>query len=886
MKKRFKIFASMLLFILLFNITITSFALENVELKQNTIVANKKNGELEQAISIDEEEKKIENEDIIEDKYPESMDAKNGISTFNIDSYEGTIIEGKGETALTYVQRDGKNYTYSRENVLTSIRLKRYCFETGEYINIFDSWNKYDVQSVFGYYVQGKVIYTAFYPDIDEDILQILGYDTQTEQISYDKTFEIPYEIFHGDFVVSQDEFVYITTYNYNETDVTISSYNAEAELIDSTTQTLLENYQSIDVTGVKNDNSVLFLSLKTYPNLSGTTWWDDYVIKMDEGNFIDNNSYRLREKGGIIWKFLDESQTHAYTQYGELYEIDYNANNEAGIEYNIKKSIDIKGESYASTPYLAASDDTYLYIGAQKGMLYILNWHNAQIEKSLCIGENKIITGVYKKSDEELLIEYYDSTTYSPYALSLSISDYNEVNQNILLTEHTSLTRSKLQIKNKYDELSIVNKTSDIYEVTPSTTVPYTAGSLKQQTKTDTINQINYFRWLTALNPVVQNDEYMDYSQKGAVVLAANNILDHNPTKPSGMDEIFYSEGYDATSAGIGTSANISAGTLMAYSIKGYIDDVYNISNNVGHRLSLLDKNAESVSFGYADGYGVVNIFTNNTITNDDIYHAWPSPGNFPVESIDSEAMWSIELPEGEIYADGSRYIVLKANGKEYTSGSEDSEIDLYIDTFYNTYFFNIPEEVKQYLTDGTNDIQEGKTVEIEVHGFADSYGNTYIIKYPINFFSLDNVLTDISLPETITLTQGTTKNLELIMTPENAKPEGTIQWSSDSPNIASISEDGTITAETIGEAIITARLDGLEVSTKIKVVEAQMGDVNKDSNIDMLDYVLILSHVRGTKLLTGDFLELADVNSDGIVDMLDYVLVLSHVRGTKLLY
>lgn len=62
-------------------------------------------------------------------------------------------------------------------------------------------------------------------------------------------------------------------------------------------------------------------------------------------------------------------------------------------------------------------------------------------------------------------------------------------------------------------------------------------------------------------------------------------------------------------------------------------------------------------------------------------------------------------------------------------------------------------------------------------------------------------------------------------------------------------------------------------------------LGDVNQDGNIDMLDYVLILSHVRGTKLLEGESLTIADVNEDGNVDMLDYVLVLSHVRGTKTL-
>ena len=885
--KKIKALALIILIVLLFNIAATSLAIVNEKTIDKEVqfvtTTNNQKQELETVISdnISEEEKRIENVSIENGTYPEDDSTKNRISTFSIDQYAGTKIEGKNETALTHVNRDGKNYTYSRISGANFIEIKRYCFETGEYITVFRNWGQFDVQTVSGYYVQDKVMYTAYYSDIDSNELHIIGYDTQTEQISYNQTFPVQYGTFQGVFAISQNKFAYIVTYKDNDTNVTISSYNSNGELIDSITNTFLLNYESIDITGIKNDDSVLFFALKTFSNFMGTSWWDDYVIKMNEGKFIDNNAYKMREAGGIVWRFLDESQTHAYTQYGEFYEIDYNANNEAGIDYNIKKAINIYGE-YASTRYLASSDDTYAYVGAQNGMLYIVNWHTFQIEKSLCIGESKIITGVYKQDNDQILIEYYDITTSSPYALTLSVSDYNDTEVDVPLTEHTSLTRSKLQIKNKYDELSIVNKTSDLYEVKPNITVPYAEGSLNQQAKTDTLNQINYFRWLTALNPVTINNEYMEYSQKGATILAANNILTHNPIKPEGMDDEFYSQGYSATSARIGTSANASQGTLLPYSIQGYVDDISNVDPNVGHRLSLLDKNAESVSFGYAYGYGVVNVFTNNTIANSDIYHAWPSPGNFPVESIDNNAMWSIELPEGEYFAAGSKYVVLRANGKEYTSGSAGSEISLYLDTFYNTYYFSLPAELIEYLTDGTYD----KTVEVEVHGIADSYGNTYVIQYPINFFSLDNVLTNISLPETITVTKGTTKKLELGLTPDTAKPEGTIEWSSSNPNSVSVGSNGTITAKAIGEATITAKVDSFTVSTVVKVVETQLGDVNKDSTIDMLDYVLILSHVRGTKLLSGDSLELADVNGDNYIDMLDYVLVLSHVRGTKLLY
>ena len=902
MMKKMKIVAMAVLFVLFFNIAVTSLAVDqsqsSEELQLGTNINNQEK-ELEAVTMSDNdvEEYRIENtvdeqeEILIQDEYPkqgensQTIDTKNRIATFSADPYEGNKLEGKSETNRIYVQRDGKTYTYTRVNGANFIRIKRFCFETNEYVNVFDNWNQFDVEMVNGYYIQDKIIYTAFYGTTDYDELEIIGFDTQSETVVYHKTFPIVQDIFHGDFVMSKNQFAYIVTHDYDGTEVTISSYNANGELIDSTTQPFLERYEMLDLAGVKNDNNVLFFALKTFPSFLGT-WWDDYVIKMENGKFVNDTAYKMREAGGIIWKFLDESQTHAYTQYGEVYEIDYNADNEAGIDYIIKKSISIDG-SYAKTNYLSSFDDTYIYLGAQKGMLYIVNWHTYEIEKSLCIGETKTITSICKPEGEnEFWIEYFDSTTNSPYTLKLSVSDYSEVKKDIPLTDHTSLTHTKLDIKNKYDELSIVNKTSDLYDVKPSTTSPYAEGSLKQQVKTDTLNQINYFRWLAGLNSVTINNNYMSYSQKGATVLAANNLLTHNPAQPEGMDDTFYSQGYDATSAGIGTSANISQGSLLAYSIQGYIDDTSNYEPNVGHRLSLLDKNAESVSFGYANSYGVVNVFTNNSVTNPDYFHAWPSPGNFPVESVDSYAMWSVEMPDEEYYISGSKYVVIKANGKEYSSGTESSPVKLYLDRFYNTYYFDLPQEVRNYLTDGTYNMKDGKTVEIEVHGIADNYGNTYVLTYPIKFFSLDNVLTGISLPKTMSITQNTTKKLELTMTPSTAVPDGTIEWSSSNPNIASINADGTITAKAIGETTITAKVDGFTATTTVKVVETQLGDVNKDTNIDMLDYVLILSHVRETKLLSGEALELADVNTDGIVDMLDYVLVLSHVRGTKPLY
>ena len=82
------------------------------------------------------------------------------------------------------------------------------------------------------------------------------------------------------------------------------------------------------------------------------------------------------------------------------------------------------------------------------------------------------------------------------------------------------------------------------------------------------------------------------------------------------------------------------------------------------------------------------------------------------------------------------------------------------------------------------------------------------------------------------------------------------------------------------------------LENKGKIFLVDNQKekttlrGDVNGDGKVTLLDYGLVLAHVKRTKLLAGDMLERADVNGDGKVTLLDYGLILAHVKRTKLLF
>lgn len=59
-------------------------------------------------------------------------------------------------------------------------------------------------------------------------------------------------------------------------------------------------------------------------------------------------------------------------------------------------------------------------------------------------------------------------------------------------------------------------------------------------------------------------------------------------------------------------------------------------------------------------------------------------------------------------------------------------------------------------------------------------------------------------------------------------------------------------------------------------------LGDVNADSKIDSIDYLLVKRHCFGTYALSDDEYVRANVNKDGTVDSLDYILIKRIVFGT----
>lgn len=117
---------------------------------------------------------------------------------------------------------------------------------------------------------------------------------------------------------------------------------------------------------------------------------------------------------------------------------------------------------------------------------------------------------------------------------------------------------------------------------------------------------------------------------------------------------------------------------------------------------------------------------------------------------------------------------------------------------------------------------------------------------EYTINVQEIK--LTGISIADEQTIHRGETGKLAVIYTPENTTDDKTVTWSSSNASVASVAKDGTITANAIGSAVITATVGTHEDTctvtvdaplksivpekTKIELVKNQSADLSYSLN------------------------------------------------------
>ena len=129
------------------------------------------------------------------------------------------------------------------------------------------------------------------------------------------------------------------------------------------------------------------------------------------------------------------------------------------------------------------------------------------------------------------------------------------------------------------------------------------------------------------------------------------------------------------------------------------------------------------------------------------------------------------------------------------------------------------------------------------------------------------------------ITVKVGEAVQLIHTITPENAT-EKAVVWISDSPEIATVDQEGNVTAIAAGKAIISvSTFDGNCTATcEVTVVGGTLGDVNGDCAVTLDDAILTLKFAMNVDLGDANFIErAADVSgNDGSITLDDAIAIL----------
>lgn len=212
---------------------------------------------------------------------------------------------------------------------------------------------------------------------------------------------------------------------------------------------------------------------------------------------------------------------------------------------------------------------------------------------------------------------------------------------------------RTPQQIASQWKKWMNPSDESEPYIVAPSVSAPYSPGSLKIGYIQDSVDAINFYRFISGLPyDIFTTKELNTQAQFGSVLLAAEGNFSHTPKKPADMPESIYSKGYKATS-----SANIYAsygydGHLAIRSIEAYMEDsdTYNLPV-LGHRRWILNPPLKLVGIGLAEGedewtYSAMQVFDASRKKNPDYnYVAYPGETPFPIEIFGPQQAWSVSL-------------------------------------------------------------------------------------------------------------------------------------------------------------------------------------------------------------------------------------------------
>ena len=661
-----------------------------------------------------------------------------------------SFVRGASYNGNEYFIDTSTRYITSKDETESYFEIYKHNIRNNENTMIYDA--RSENARVVTTNVNNNTLYVLYVTDYKfqeekntvHDTCYILGIDLKTDEIVLKQKYNFNLIIkFYTSFTVDSQQRVYFV---YNSDGIKV--FDKTGKEIYNKEPSGSNNGLFIYLKSVSPNDKILFFQVMFLTNPENTKAFSEYegMQKLDNGKFVVQDQFTVyNNQENPIWHFLDNEGNYAINQYGQMARFYYDVDSVIQCDREILVDVQSTVLDIVYTPYYpnVCQNGDIIYVLGSNNNIYLINkktlQYNQYIKTDLEQYEDLYNLSYIDNNLILLRFDVYCKTRYYIEQINLNDCEINTT-KDIVLTNDSTTKHTVDDIITKYKEtLPKYDYNKSIYKTTPSWKSPYKAGSLQDGVVTDTINRLNYYRWLVGVDEIGVNNSKLDRNQKGAVISKANETMSHTPTKPSDMDEEFYKEAYDGCSAkyeeGDTYSGNVSKGDMTLYqAIDGFVSEINNIGlfSATGHRQSMLDPKATATSFGQCEEYSTVSVYYDDTkdVTSSQFY-AFPSAGYFPNTQFKLSEYWSVYFTGtavGEVKVD----FIYK--GKRYQAD------DLSTESGYPVLNFKIPLELRKEINNDIYDyeIPAGTELQVEIYNVQDENLNNVTYKYTVNFFDM----------------------------------------------------------------------------------------------------------------------------------------------------
>ena len=374
----------------------------------------------------------------------------------------------------------------------------------------------------------------------------------------------------------------------------------------------------------------------------------------------------------------------------------------------------------------------------------------------------------------------------------------------------------SRNELRSAYRELAQRRSHTSPYLEEPDIKHYTTSGLLTQQAQDEALDYLNFIRQIAGLEPVTLSPLYVFRSQNAALLLAANDELNHNPAPAEGMNDTLYESALLGTSLGNIAKFNWMRPEILLDGVEYFVrdDGDFNLST-LGHRRWLLNPCMKTTGFGLANAASGMSYVAMYAVDDGNAgaqwqQVCWPAGGAFPVELMRRDLAWSVSLNDS-IYDIGASSPVLTltelnsgaAFGFDFARRTGDGFCLLNTAVYGSgSCLIFRPNLVEKGITEYV----QNQLWQVEISGLVRRDGSTENIRYVCEMTSLnpqEAVNVEIT-PLEAGLTAGEQLQLSAAVIPSYAD-DLRVSYSCDDPSIAAVDENGLVTALSAGQCSIT---------------------------------------------------------------------------------